>query len=123
MLFSYRNNIASSLILLSSVLTLPAMATEPTPSDEYRIGVMVKSLDNAIKHPSNASLATISEYGTDSRYYVMIRGWLVQELQGAESQLGAYRSDNLDKIQAEQKAKLLQKVDFLKLAIRRIDLE
>ncbi|GIU12462.1 hypothetical protein [Shewanella sp. MBTL60-007] len=117
MLLSYRNHIASSLVLLSSVLTLPAMADEVTQSDEYAIGVMVKSLDNAIKHPSEKSLTTITSYGTDSRYYVMIRGWLVQELQGANSQLDAYRQDD------EIKIRLQRKVDFLKRAIRRIDLE
>lgn len=120
---SCRNQIASSLFIFTALFAIPAMATEPTKSDEYAIGVMVKSLDNAIAHPSNESLSIITNYGTDSRYYVMIRGWLVQELQGAESQLDAYHSDVLDNSQAEQKSKLQQKVDFLKQAIRRIDLE
>ncbi|MGS0680342.1 hypothetical protein ACVBIL_04170 [Shewanella sp. 125m-7] len=114
---SCRNQIASSLFVFSTLFAIPAMATEPTQSDEYAIGVMVKSLDSAIKSPSPESLALINQYGTDSRYYVMIRGWLVQELQGVNSQLSAYRKDDA------LKAKLQQKADFLTQAIRRIDLE
>ncbi|GIU23558.1 hypothetical protein L2719_05260 [Shewanella schlegeliana] len=120
---SCRNHIASSMLVFTAILAIPAMATAPTQSDEYAIGVMVKSLDNAIKHPSNASLATIAEYGTDSRYYVMIRGWLVQELQGVKSQLAAYNSHVQDKSYDANRARLQQKVDFLQHAIRRIDLE
>ena len=117
MTYCYRNKMTPSVILLGSLLSLSALANEPEQSEEYTIGAMVKSLDNAIKHPSETSLATISLYGTDSRYYVMIRGWLVQELQGVNSQLSAYRSDD------EIKARLQTKSDFLTQAIRRIDLE
>ena len=103
--------------VLVAVIATPAMASEPLQSEEYAIGVMVKSLDNAIQHPSADALELISQYGTDSRYYVMIRGWLVQELQGANSQLAANRKEDM------HKAKLQQRVDFLQQAIRRIDLE
>lgn len=127
MKFNYRNKLTTSALLLSTVLlsagllsamfTLPAQANTAEQSEEYTIGVMVKALDNAIKKPSKNSLELISHYGTDSRYYVMIRGWLVQELQGVNSQLSAYRSDD------EIKARLQAKSDFLTQAIRRIDLE
>lgn len=123
MIHSCRNHIASSMLMFTALFAIPALATEPTQSDEYAIGVMVKSLDHAIKHPSNSSLATITEYGTDSRYYVMIRGWLVQELQGVKSQLAAYRLDTLDTSDDQHRARLQHKVDFLTQAIRRIDLE
>ncbi len=92
--------------------------TDLKASEEYRIGVMVKAIAAAIKAPEKpASLQTIATHGTDSRYYVMIRGWLVQELSGVESQLAAIRDD------PERKAKFQRKIDFLKKAIRRIDLE
>lgn len=116
MIYCPSNKQVISTVLLSAILTLPVQAAKEQ-SEEYAIGVMVKSLDAAIAQPSKASLNTISHYGTDSRYYVMIRGWLVQELQGAESQLSAYRQD--DEIKTRQQ----DKVDFLKQAIRRIDLE
>ncbi|MCL1139375.1 hypothetical protein [Shewanella pneumatophori] len=127
MKFNYRNKLATSalllrtkllsIVLLSAILTMPVQANTPEQSEEYTIGVMVKALDNAIKQPSKNSLELIRHYGTDSRYYVMIRGWLVQELQGVNSQLAAYKSDD------EFKARLQAKSDFLSQAIRRIDLE
>lgn len=86
-------------------------------SEDARIGEMVQAIDAAIDAPENPdSLATIARYGTDTRYYVMIRGWLVQELRGVESQLEATRDPQLN-------AKFQQKAAFLRTAIRRIDLE
>ncbi len=117
MIRCYHNTLACSILVFSSLLAAKAVADEPIHSEEYTIGVMVKALDDAIQHPSDQSLSTITNYGTDSRYYVMIRGWLVQERQGAKSQLSAYRKDD------NHRAKLQQKVDFLQQAIRRIDLE
>lgn len=91
-------------------------ATEST-AESIRVGEMVAAVGYAIKHPQQPdSLAVITAAGTDSRHYVMIRGWLVQELSGVESQQQAHRD-------AEAKAKFQDKVDFLRLAIRRIDLE
>jgi len=84
---------------------------------EQKIGEMVKKLQVAIKSPqSKASLLVIYEYGTDSRYYSMIRGWLVQELSAVESQLNASQSEALSKA-------FTLRADFLKQAIRLIDLE
>lgn len=84
---------------------------------EQAIGEMVKQLQVAIKSPhSKTSLQVIYKYGTDSRYYSMIRGWLVQELSAVESQLSANKSKVLVK-------KFKQHSDFLQQAIRLIDLE
>lgn len=86
-------------------------------SEQQRIGSMVQAIDTAIAAPGDPdSLATVTRYGTDTRYYVMIRGWLVQELRGVESQLEASRDPQLT-------VKFQQKADFLRAAIRRIDLE
>jgi hypothetical protein len=46
----------------------------------------------------------------------MIRGWLVAELTGTQSQLSAIRDATVDQ-------RLRNKVEFLKRAIRGIDLE
>ena len=108
---------AINVLLLSVLLSAAMQANAQQQTEEYTIGVMIKALDSAIKQPSTESLNIIQQYGTDSRYYVMIRGWLVQELQGVNSQLAAYRSDD------ETKARLQAKHDFLSQAIRRIDLE
>lgn len=85
--------------------------------EAYEIGIMVQELQLALNSPEDPdSLPTIQQYGTDSRYYTMIRGWLLQELLGSESQLRASR----DQLYSE---KFQEKTDFLKQAIRMIDLE
>ncbi|WP_157600956.1 hypothetical protein [Psychromonas ossibalaenae] len=83
----------------------------------YNIGIMVQEIQAALTAPEHAqSLQTIISYGTDSRYYMMIRGWLFQELVGVESQLYASRSE-------KSSAEFQLRSDFLKQAIRSIDLE
>ena len=89
----------------------------PCVAEEYQIGVMVKRIAEAIDAPGKPeSLQAIASFGTDSRYYVMIRGWLIQELRGVESQILPAQED-------ATKVKLRQKADFLEKSIRRIDLE
>jgi len=96
-------------------LTAPLFADEL--SEECQIGVMVKEITAAINAPENPeSFETIVKYGTDSRYYVMIRGWLTQVLRGVSSQLGGSGVSAAN-------PKLQRKADFLKKVIRRIDLE
>jgi hypothetical protein len=116
-------NRSLQVLLLTTILafSIPVSAVQTTEHDDYvhayEIGIMVQQLQIALAAPEDAnSLTTIKQYGTDSRYYSMIRGWLMQELLASESQLSA--SDNqlyIDKFQ--------QKADFLKQAIRMIDLE
>ena len=108
-----------TLIMAITFVTLARLATAEDhgkPSREYEIGVMVLEIEAALKAPGDESLATIVRYGTDSRHYVMIRGWLAQLLKGTESQRSAARDPDL-------KRKHQESVEFLKKAIRRIDLE
>lgn len=86
-------------------------------ADEYLIGEMVVAVGAAIDAPEQPeSLDTIAFYGTDTRYYVMIRGWLKQVLSGVQSQLEATRDRST-------KDQLQQQHDFLQASIQRIDLE
>jgi hypothetical protein len=105
-------------LLLLATVTLWSPAAEPEDrSEEHQVGTMVLAIQAALKAPEDPnSLETIAKYGTDSRYYVMIRGWLVQVKSGVESQLAATKDPAL-------KAKHQQRVTFLKKALRRIDLE
>jgi len=88
---------------------------------------MVKALSRAIASPDAPdSLQIITRYGTDSRYYVMIRGWLVQELSGVQSQLDATKDHKTKDHKTKDdsaKTALIERVSFLTNAIRRIDLE
>lgn len=107
----------TGMICCISISTFAGEILDPCASEEYQIGVMVKHIAEAIDAPEKPeSLQTITAYGTDSRYYVMIRGWLTQELKGVESQI-------LPAQENANKAKFRQKADFLKKSIRRIDLE
>ena len=85
-------------------------------SDED-VGVAIKSVAVAIDNcDESVSMATIVRYGTDSRYYVIIRGWLVQRLNGVESRIP--ESSAADSSDAN-----VRHADCLRNAIRRIDLE
>ena len=86
-----------------------------TKSEQQELGSMVQALQQAIATPSAEHLEVIARYGTDSRYYVMIRGWLVQQLSGVESQLAAQGDSAPEALRAQ--------AEHLKAAIRRIDLE
>lgn len=102
---------------ISFVLTADELPKNLMVSEEYQIGVMVKMIETAIQEPEKPeSLETIANYGTETRYYVMIRGWLTQELAGVQSQNQASHND-------DQNSKLMRKEIFLTKAIRRIDLE
>lgn len=115
-----------SFTLAASLLSsTPVTAKDSNFYDEssqtYRVGIMVEEISDALTRPNDTeSLVTISQYGTDSRYYVMIRGWLVQELAGVQSQLDASQTNESN---SENKQKFIDKVTFLQQAIRRIDLE
>jgi hypothetical protein len=83
---------------------------------ERDLGIKVLAVQKAIRNPkAPGAMDAITALGRDSRYYVMVRGWLVQELAGAES----IRDANRKEIAAE----LRERIDFLHKAIRAIDLE
>lgn len=43
-------------------------------AEQQELGAMVQALQQAIATPSPEQLEVIARYGTDSRYYVMVRG-------------------------------------------------
>lgn len=92
-----------------------ALAQSSLQAEQQELGAMVQALQQAIASPSPEQLEVIARYGTDSRYYVMVRGWLVQELSGIESQLAAHGDGAPETMRA--------KAEHLRAAIRRIDLE
>ncbi|NRD75829.1 hypothetical protein HQQ94_21940 [Shewanella sp. VB17] len=113
--------LSMALILGSTHLSIAAQQDCDTTNTTYLTGIMIEEISIALDNPDlSSSLITIMKYGTDSRYYVMIRGWLTQELNGVQSQLDAIGEKQQD---SEHKQKFTEKVYFLKQAIRRIDLE
>jgi len=108
-------------IIILSFLVATNVATQPVSNrvieDEvYRIGLMVQAVQEALNSQDEQALKTICLYGSDSRYYSMIRGWLFQELIGVESLLHATKEEATT-------YKLQKNSNFLKNAIRGIDLE
>ncbi len=99
--------------------TLPARAADDAGGRDQSardLGIKVLAVQKALRHPkAPGAMDAITALGRDSRYYVMVRGWLVQELAGAES----IRDANREVIAAE----LRERIDFLHKAIRAIDLE
>ncbi len=92
-----------------------SQAQSSLQAEQQELGAMVQALQRAIATPSPEQLEVIARYGTDSRYYVMVRGWLVQELSGIESQLAAHGDRAPETMRA--------RAEHLRAAIRRIDLE
>lgn len=87
-------------------------------NQDCQLGVKVNAVRQALETPDEpGAMEAVTALGRDSRYYTMVRGWLVQELKNAESQREATR-DNPERIE-----KMDTKIAFLQEAIRRIDLE
>ena len=80
------------------------------------LGRKVLAVKAAIQNPDDPnSLEAIRDLGLDSRYYVMVRGWLSMELEGARSIMEASGENPNPEIK--------KRADFLNKAIRAIDLE
>jgi hypothetical protein len=81
-----------------------------------RLGEQVIAVKAAIRDPNTAdAMTTITELGTDSRYYTMVRGWLMLVIQGDQSIVDASKPGTRPDIEA--------RISFLQQAIRGIDLE
>lgn len=92
-------------------------AGENAAAEKQRIGAMVLEIQAALETPGDPkSLETIVNYGHDTRYYVMIRGWMVELRSGVHSQLDATQDPELKK--KHRKAH-----SFLEQVIRGLDLE
>jgi len=84
--------------------------------EALRLGRKVLAVRAAIRNPRDpTAMEAIMDLGTDSRYYVMVRGWLMMQLQGDMS--------ILDANQGEVRPEIRARVEFLNKAIRAIDLE
>lgn len=95
-----------------------AGASGPCKHEEQalRLGRKVLAVRAAIRNPKDPdAMKAIMDLGTDSRYYVMVRGWLTMKLQGDMS--------IIDANQDETRPEIRERVEFLRKAIRAIDLE
>ncbi|MDG1733491.1 MAG: hypothetical protein P8M49_00925 [Thalassotalea sp.] len=82
--------------------------------ESLKLGQQINEALQAIKHPKDpASIHKITALGWDQRYYLMIRGWLVLQLQADKS---IYTG-------TQEQAHIASRIEFIKKAIRTIDLE
>ena len=114
-------------VVLAFALLLPAVGFandgrfEPgdrSPADEHALwlGQRVLAIAEALRNPDAPdAMAAVLELGLDSRYYVMVRGWLVMQLRGDKHMAQARNDDVSPQIAA--------RIAFLEKAIRAIDLE
>lgn len=95
---------------------LESGGSDEVSKEALRVGRLVLAIRAVMDNPNlpNA-MNTVVELGTDSRYYVVVRGWLNEQLRADQSILDARRDDAPTKIS--------ERVLFLKRAIRAIDLE
>ena len=106
---------AAICVILLNGLAIANTAT-PAAMDAESLGKKVLAIEAALADPTaHGSLQAVRDLGLDSRYYVMVRGWLGLQLEGdrsiAAAANGPISEDNE------------QRIEFLERAIRAIDLE
>ena len=100
------------LLVFSTIST----ASELTDAEAMELGYRVSAINEALQNSAApGALQAITDLGHDQRYYIMVRGWLMYQLQGDMSILQASQGQAHDTIRA--------RVDFIQQAIRAIDLE
>ena len=87
-----------------------------TGQTALELGRKVLAVREAIQNPGMPNaMQAVTDLGHDQRYYVMVRGWLLYQLQGDMSILDANKGQTRDEIKT--------RINFLEKAIRAIDLE
>ena len=103
-----------TMVSLMLLVTAAGRVTAMTDTEAMGLGYRVAAVRAAIQDPAaHGAMQAITGLGQDQRYYVMVRGWLMYQLQGDRSLLEANPGQSA--VQA--------RVDFLEQAIRAIDLE
>ena len=114
-------------IAFAFALLLPAIGVsggsrlepvDPSRADEHALwlGRRVLAIASAIRNPhAPDAIEAVLELWLDSRYYVMVRGWLVMQLRGDMSIVRARNGEVSPQIAA--------RIAFMEKAIRAIDLE
>lgn len=111
-------SIAFAFALLLPAISVASEPVDPSPADEHALwlGHRLLAIDAALRNPEAPNaIGTVLELGLDSRYYIMVRGWLVMQLRGDMSISQARDGDVSPEIAA--------RIEFLNQAIRALDLE
>lgn len=100
------------------------VASDPAPSPGHEaddvlyltgLGRRVERVRQALTEPERSgAMESILALGRDSRYYVMVRGWLQQQLEADRS---------IARASSPPPQKIAERIEFVERAIRLIDLE
>ena len=128
-----RNKLIVPMIALSGLLAFAGMTASPAKDSEkekpatpatltgearkaLELGRKVLAVRQAIANPQTpGAMEAVTALGLDSRHYVMVRGWLTQQLAGDQSILDASKENTPKAVK--------DRIAFLHKAIRAIDLE
>ena len=103
-------------LLFVLFLSTISAASDLSDAEITELGSRVAAINAALHNPAApGAMQAITDLGHDQRYYVMVRGWLMYQLQGDMSILQASQGQAQESIRA--------RVDFVRQAIRAIDLE
>lgn len=107
-------------MLRTTVLLFGLAAASPIVAgcdeEAQLLGRKFQAAGAAIQDPNlPGAMRSITDLGTDSRYYTMVRGWLAQQLKGDRSIVVSAGVGRKPRIEA--------RIRFLEEAIRAIDLE
>lgn len=92
------------------------LSLRPCDDEQAALGRRVDAVRWAVNHhDSPRAMDAVRELGLDSRYYTMVRGWLLMQLEADRSIAAAAAEDT--------SAAVRGRIDFLQRAIREIDLE
>lgn len=84
--------------------------------EALQLGRQVQAAGAAILDPESAgAMQAITDLGTDSRYYAMVRGWLLEQIKGDRSIVAAAGPGGHPHLET--------RISFLEKAVRAIDLE
>lgn len=121
--------LVSLILCMGAIFTLraeeehgePAAATR-TEQDRHalEVGRKVIRIKAALEHPEKKeSMEAVRSLGLDSRYYVMVRGWIVQHINMTKS----YRGTSTYKQSDERKKTIESRIVAYQRLLRAIDLE
>ncbi len=103
-------------LLFVLFLSTISAASDLSDAEITELGYRVAAINAALHNPAApGAMQAITDLGHDQRYYVMVRGWLMYQLQGDMSILQASQGQAQESIRT--------RVDFIRQAIRAIDLE
>ena len=103
-------------LLFVLFLSTISAASDLSDAEITELGYRVAAINAALHNPAApGAMQAITDLGHDQRYYVMVRGWLMYQLQGDMSILQAS--------QGQAQESMRERVDFIRQAIRAIDLE